>query len=55
MLRVNGRLDLLVNNAGSNAALGLAWEADPDLWRQDLEVNLYAPFLPLQVVSTNER
>ena len=45
VLRVHGRLDLLVNNAGSNAALGPVWEADPDLWLQDLEVNLYAPFL----------
>jgi NAD(P)-dependent dehydrogenase (short-subunit alcohol dehydrogenase family) len=39
-----GPLDLLVNNAGSNAAFGPVWEVDPDTWRQDIEVNLFGPF-----------
>jgi len=45
-----GRIDLLVNNAGSNSALGPVWEVDPDLWLQDIEVNLYAPFLLCRAV-----
>ncbi len=45
VLATHGKLDLLVNNAGSNAAWGPVWEVDPELWRQDMETNLYAPFL----------
>jgi len=40
-----GRIDLLVNNAGANAAFGPAWEVDPDAWWADVRVNLLGPFL----------
>ncbi len=34
------RLDLLVNNAGSLAAIGPLWQTDPREWQQDLTVNV---------------
>jgi len=34
------RLDLLVNNAGSLAAIGPLWQTDPAEWRQDVTVNV---------------
>lgn len=37
-----GRLDILVNNAGYGYWVRTA-EADPDQWRQEVEVNLLAP------------
>ncbi|MBD3222777.1 SDR family NAD(P)-dependent oxidoreductase [bacterium] len=35
-----GRLDLLVNNAGSLAAMGPSWDTDPEAWAQDITVNV---------------
>jgi NAD(P)-dependent dehydrogenase (short-subunit alcohol dehydrogenase family) len=35
-----GRLDLLVNNAGSLAAMGPIWETDPEAFAQDINVNI---------------
>ncbi len=40
-----GPVDLLVNNAGSHAAIGPVWEVDPDLWWADVTSNLLGPFL----------
>lgn len=34
------RLDLLVNNAGSLAAIGPLWETEPTLFAQDINVNI---------------
>ncbi len=36
-----GRIDILVNNAGTFSVVGPAWEVDPELWFQDIRVNLY--------------
>lgn len=35
-----GAPDVLVNNAGSLAAIGPTWEIEPDRWWSDVEVNL---------------
>src|SRR5262249_26104565 len=40
-----GFVDLLVNNAGSVAALGPVWEVDPDTWWGDVTTNLRGTFL----------
>jgi NAD(P)-dependent dehydrogenase (short-subunit alcohol dehydrogenase family) len=45
-----GRIDLLVNNAGSNdgsasGAIGPLWSVNPDAWWRDVEVNLRGTFL----------
>jgi NAD(P)-dependent dehydrogenase (short-subunit alcohol dehydrogenase family) len=40
-----GAVDVLVNNAGLNRALGPVWEVDPEQWWRDIEVNLRGPFL----------
>jgi NAD(P)-dependent dehydrogenase (short-subunit alcohol dehydrogenase family) len=40
-----GPVDLLVNNAGRAQSVGPPWEADPDDWWADVEVNLRGPFL----------
>jgi NAD(P)-dependent dehydrogenase (short-subunit alcohol dehydrogenase family) len=45
-----GRVDVLVNNAGSNnggdgGAVGPVWEIDPAAWWADIEVNLRGTFL----------
>lgn len=45
-----GQIDLLFNNAGSFAALGPVWEADPDLWLRDVTTNLYGSFLCARAV-----
>ncbi|MFD7444655.1 SDR family oxidoreductase [Streptomyces sp. NPDC059909] len=42
-LREFGRLDILVNNAATNAPFGPLMGADPDLWRDAFTVNVEAP------------
>jgi len=46
-LGISGRLDILVNNAAieHNAALV---DLDPEVWREQLEVNLTGPFLMMK-------
>ncbi|MEX0777950.1 MAG: SDR family oxidoreductase [Phycisphaeraceae bacterium] len=44
-LAARDRIDVLFNNAGSFNALGAIWEVDPDLWWQDVIVNLRGPML----------
>lgn len=40
-----GRLDLVVNNAGTDRAFGPLWETDPDLWWNDLEIHVRGTYL----------
>jgi NAD(P)-dependent dehydrogenase (short-subunit alcohol dehydrogenase family) len=40
-----GAIDLLINNAGIVGTPGPIWEADPDEWRQVVDVNLHGAFL----------
>jgi NAD(P)-dependent dehydrogenase (short-subunit alcohol dehydrogenase family) len=49
-LAAHSRLDIVVNSAGITGGNGLTWELDPKVWRQVLEVNLYAPYLVCRVV-----
>lgn len=39
-----GGLDVLVNNAGIDGASAVGWEADPDKWRQVIDINLIGAF-----------
>jgi NAD(P)-dependent dehydrogenase (short-subunit alcohol dehydrogenase family) len=43
-IQAHGRLDALVNNAGTLDPVARIAEADPDLWRHNLAVNLLGPF-----------
>lgn len=45
-----GVLELVVNNAGSDRALGPLWEADPDDWWADVDVGLRGTFLVCRAV-----
>ncbi len=49
-LAAHSRLDIVVNSAGITGGNGLSWELDPKIWRQVLEVNLYAPYLVCRAV-----
>jgi 3-oxoacyl-[acyl-carrier protein] reductase len=49
-LEAYGRIDILVNNAGITGGNGTTWELDPKVWREVLEVNLYAPYLVCRAV-----
>ena len=40
-----GQIDVLFNNAGSFGAIGAVWEADPELWWNDVIVNLRGTML----------
>jgi NAD(P)-dependent dehydrogenase (short-subunit alcohol dehydrogenase family) len=45
-----GPVDLLVNNAGSWTSVGPLWQADPDDWWRDVEINLRGTFLCTRAV-----
>jgi 3-oxoacyl-[acyl-carrier protein] reductase len=49
-LAVHGKIDIAVNNAGITGGNGTTWELDPKVWREVLEVNLYAPYLVCRAV-----
>jgi NAD(P)-dependent dehydrogenase (short-subunit alcohol dehydrogenase family) len=40
-----GRVDVLMNNAGSFQTIGAVWEIDPDQWWHDVAVNLRGTML----------
>jgi len=46
-----GEIDLLVNNHGSFRAFGPIWECDPDVWWQDIEINLRGTFHTCRVAA----
>jgi NAD(P)-dependent dehydrogenase (short-subunit alcohol dehydrogenase family) len=45
-----GRVDVLVNAAGIVGPVGPLWDADPEAWKQTVEVNLYGTFLCCRAV-----
>ena len=45
-----GKIDIVVNNAGITGGNGTTWELDPKVWREVIEVNLYAPYLVCRAV-----
>jgi 3-oxoacyl-[acyl-carrier protein] reductase len=49
-VKVLGRLDVLVNNAGITGGNAALWELEPAIWRQVIEVNLVAPYLTCRAV-----
>lgn len=46
-----GPVDLLVNNHGSFRAFGPIWECDPEVWWQDIAINLQGSFHTARVVA----
>ncbi|MCX5494751.1 SDR family NAD(P)-dependent oxidoreductase [Kaistia dalseonensis] len=46
-----GPIDTLVNNHGSFRAFGPIWECDPELWWDDIEINLRGTFHTCRVVA----
>jgi NAD(P)-dependent dehydrogenase (short-subunit alcohol dehydrogenase family) len=46
-----GAIDLVVNNHGSFGAFGPIWECDPDVWWQDVEINLRGTFHTCRVAA----
>jgi NAD(P)-dependent dehydrogenase (short-subunit alcohol dehydrogenase family) len=46
-----GPIDLVVNNHGSFRAFGPIWECDPDVWWQDVEINLRGTFHTCRVAA----
>ena len=44
VVREMGPVDILMNNAGSNTAMGPVAEADPAAWWRDVTINLLGPF-----------
>ena len=46
----HGKIDIAVNNAGITGGNGTTWELDPKVWREVIEVNLYAPYLVCRAV-----
>ena len=49
-LAAHSRLDIVVNSAGITGGNAPTWELDPRIWREVLEVNLYAPYLVCRAV-----
>jgi NAD(P)-dependent dehydrogenase (short-subunit alcohol dehydrogenase family) len=46
-----GAIDLVVNNHGCFRAFGPIWECDPDVWWQDVEINLRGTFNTCRVAA----
>lgn len=46
-----GPIDLLVNNHGSFRAFGPIWECDPDIWWEDVAINLQGTFHTARIVA----
>ena len=46
-----GAIDLLVNNHGSFRAFGPLWECNPEVWWQDVEINLRGTFHTCRVAA----
>lgn len=44
-LRAAGRIDILINNAGVIAPIGMTWEVPPLIWQRNVDINLVGPFL----------
>lgn len=50
VLKQCGSIDVLFNNAGSFRSIAGVFEVDPELWWQDVTVNLLGPLLTMRMV-----
>jgi 3-oxoacyl-[acyl-carrier protein] reductase len=50
LLRVAGKIDILINNAGITGGNAPTWELAPEVWRRVVEVNLVGPYLTCRAV-----
>ena len=50
VVAAQGRIDIVVNNAGITGGNATTWELAPDMWRRVIEVNLVAPYLVCRAV-----
>jgi 3-oxoacyl-[acyl-carrier protein] reductase len=45
-----GRIDILINAAGTYGPIGVSWEVEPSEWKAAIEVNLYGTYLMCRAV-----
>jgi 2-dehydro-3-deoxy-L-rhamnonate dehydrogenase (NAD+) len=50
VVATQGKIDIVVNNAGITGGNASTWELAPDIWRRVIEVNLVAPYLVCRAV-----
>jgi 2-dehydro-3-deoxy-L-rhamnonate dehydrogenase (NAD+) len=50
VVAAQGKIDIVVNNAGITGGNASTWELAPDVWRRVIEVNLVAPYLVCRAV-----
>jgi NAD(P)-dependent dehydrogenase (short-subunit alcohol dehydrogenase family) len=50
VVAAQGKIDIVVNNAGITGGNATTWELAPDMWRRVIEVNLVAPYLVCRAV-----
>ena len=50
VVTAQGKIDIVVNNAGITGGNATTWELAPDMWRRVIEVNLVAPYLVCRAV-----
>jgi len=51
LLAEQGRIEILVNNAGITGGNAPTWALEPAVWRRVIEVNLVAPYLTCRAVA----
>jgi len=49
-IRVFGKVDILINNAGITGGNAPLWQLEPEIWRRVVEVNLIGPYLTCRAV-----
>jgi 2-dehydro-3-deoxy-L-rhamnonate dehydrogenase (NAD+) len=50
VVAAQGKIDIVVNNAGITGGNATTWELAPDVWRRVIDVNLVAPYLVCRAV-----
>jgi NAD(P)-dependent dehydrogenase (short-subunit alcohol dehydrogenase family) len=52
-LRASGHIDILINNAGVIAPIGMTWEVPPFIWQRNINVNLVGAFICTHAVLSH--